>query len=243
VLDRLSLAGNETVLDAGCGTGKLTRELLELLPHGHVVASDISQNMLNAAQANLSNEFGKRVEFVAADLVDLPFNGLFDGIFSTAAFHWVQNHDRLFQSLYRALKSGGWLVAQCGGSGNLDRFLGRVAVVAQKREFSRYLGNFRNPWVFSDASTARDMLEQAGFSEVETNLEKAPTRFDTAEEFSEFVSKVILHRHLELLPNGSVRRRMLDELAERASHDHPPFELDYWRLNLSAKKPQLMAVS
>jgi trans-aconitate 2-methyltransferase len=240
-MDRLSLRGNETVLDAGCGTGKLTRELLKLLPRGHVVASDISQNMLNAAQANLSNELGERVEFVAADLMDLPFTELFDGIFSTAAFHWVQSHDRLFQSLYRALKPGGWLVAQCGGSGNLDRFLRRVAVVAQKREFSQYLGHFRNPWVFSDADTAREMLEHAGFNEVETNLEKAPTRFDTAEEFSEFASKVILHRHLELLPNERVRRRMLDQLAEQSGHDDPPFELDYWRLNLSAKKPGLMA--
>jgi trans-aconitate 2-methyltransferase len=237
ILDRLSLSGDETVLDAGCGTGKLTRELLELLPDGHVVALDVSRNMLSAAQANLASEFGDRVEFVAADLMDLPFSELFDGIFSTAAFHWVPDHDRLFQSLYRALKSGGWLIAQCGGARNLDRFLGRVAVLTQVPEFSRYLSNFQNPWVFSDAQTARRMLEAVGFIEVETSVEEARTRFDTAEQFSEFASKVILHRHLELLPDEELRRRMLDQLAEEAAHDDPPFELDYWRLNLKAKKP------
>jgi trans-aconitate 2-methyltransferase len=237
ILDRLSLNGDETFLDAGCGTGKLTRELLELLPNGHVVALDISQNMLNAAQANLSSEFGDRVEFVAADLMDLPFSELFDGIFSTAAFHWIPDHDRLFQSLYRALKPGGWLIAQCGGARNLDRFLGRVAVLTRLPEFSRYLSNFQNPWVFSDAQTARRMLQAIGFLEVDTSLEEAPTRFDNAEQFSEFASKVILHRHLELLPEEDLRRRMLDHLAEQAAHDDPPFELDYWRLNLKAKKP------
>jgi trans-aconitate 2-methyltransferase len=237
ILDRLSLSGDETVLDAGCGTGKLTRELLELLPRGHVVALDVSQNMLNAAQGNLASEFGDRVEFVAADLMDLPFSELFDGIFSTAAFHWVPDHDRLFQSLYRALKSGGWLIAQCGGARNLDRFLGRVAVLTRVPEFSRYLRNFQNPWVFSDAQTARRMLEATGFLEVDTSLEEAPTRFDNAEQFSEFASKVILHRHLELLPEEDLCRRMLDQLAEEAAQDDPPFELDYWRLNLKAKKP------
>jgi trans-aconitate 2-methyltransferase len=237
ILDRLSLSGDETVLDAGCGTGKLTRELLELLPRGHVVALDVSQNMLNAAQGNLASEFGDRVEFVAADLMDLPFSELFDGIFSTAAFHWVPDHDRLFQSLYRALKSGGWLIAQCGGARNLDRFLGRVAVLTRVPKFSRYLRNFQNPWVFSDAQTARRMLEATGFLEVDTSLEEAPTRFDNAEQFSEFASKVILHRHLELLPEEDLCRRMLAQLAEEAAQDDPPFELDYWRLNLKAKKP------
>lgn len=127
VVSRLSLRGDEVVLDAGCGTGKLTRELLELLPQGRVIALDVSQNMLSAARTNLTQEFGRQVRFVAADLLDLPFHKVFDGIFSTAAFHWVRDHDRLFRALCRALKPGGWLVAQCGGAGNLDRFLQRVA--------------------------------------------------------------------------------------------------------------------
>lgn len=237
VMDRLSLRGNEIVLDAGCGTGKLTRELLELLPNGRVVALDVSQNMLDAAQANLGQEFGDRVEFVAADLLDLPFQGLFDGIFSTAAFHWVPDQERLFQGLYRSLKPGGWLTAQCGGAGNLYRFLHRLALISCNATFSPYLSNFKNPWVFSDPQSAKRTLESAGFIQADTSLEEAPTRFKTAEEYSEFVSKVILHRHLERLPDEALRRELLGQIAKQSSHDDPPFELDYCRLNLNAKKP------
>jgi trans-aconitate 2-methyltransferase len=236
-MDRLSLQGDETILDVGCGTGKLTRELSKLLPKGRVVALDISQNMLGGARANLAKDFGNRVEFVAADLMSLPFREGFDGIFSTAAFHWVTDHDRLFQSLYRALKPGGWLVAQCGGAGNLDRFLRRVAVLAKRPEFSPYLVGFRNPWTFSSPRTAKQMLENAGFIQVDTSLETAPTRFETAEKFCEFVSKVILHHQLERLPTDHLRRELLVHMANEAHQDDPPFELDYCRLNLNARKP------
>ncbi|PYX90229.1 MAG: 16S rRNA (cytosine(1402)-N(4))-methyltransferase, partial [Acidobacteria bacterium] len=86
VLARVSVRGDETVLDAGCGTGRLTRDLLELLPRGRVVGVDLSENMLRAAQEQLQ-DFHPRVKFVSADLQHLPFRESFDGIFSTAAFH------------------------------------------------------------------------------------------------------------------------------------------------------------
>ena len=129
VMARISLRGDETILDAGCGTGRLTRDLLEALPRGRVVALDVSQNMIDAARAYLTPDFDDRLEFVACDLLHMQFEAKFDGIFSTASFHWVRDHDALFERLYRALRPGGWLCAQCGGTGNLDCFLGRVQVL------------------------------------------------------------------------------------------------------------------
>ncbi len=119
VLSELHLRGDECVLDAGCGTGKLTRLLLQNVPRGRVVGLDVSRNMVLHAQQNLRPDFGDRVQFVAADLLSLPFLGRFDGIFSTASFHWVLDHDALFRNLFQALKPSGWLHAQCGGGPNL----------------------------------------------------------------------------------------------------------------------------
>jgi len=108
VLARVHLRGDEWLMDAGCGTGRLTAQLLQSLPQGRVVGVDLSQNMLATAQDYLSPDFGGKFLLVAADLQDLPFERVFDGVFSTAAFHWVLHHDRLFRSLFRVLRPGGW---------------------------------------------------------------------------------------------------------------------------------------
>lgn len=237
VLERVSLRGDENVLDAGCGTGKLTAELLAALPRGRVVGVDLSENMLRTARENLAPRFQTRAAFAAADLQQLPFDDTFDGIFSTAAFHWVPDHDLLFRSLYRALRSGGWLVAQCGGASNLDRFLGRVAALERSPRYARHVGNYKHAWVYADPQTTADRLRAAGFAEVETSLEPAPTRFENETQFSEFASKVILHRFLEHLGDDGTRQEFMHDLTGQAAQDDPPFELDYWRLNLSGRKP------
>src|SRR5690242_11060017 len=235
VLERLALRGDEILMDAGCGTGKLTAELLEQLPHGHVIAVDLSYNMLAGAREHLQPKFRSQVSLVAADLLHLPFVNAFDGIFSTAAFHWVPDHDRLFRALHQALKTGGWLVAQCGGAGNLDRLLRRVESIQEQPKYREYLARYKPAWVFADAETAAARLHRAGFAEVETTVEPAPTRFESEPAFSEFVAKVILHRHLERLP-PALREEFVGDVAQYAAKDDPPFELDYWRLNLKGRK-------
>ena len=209
VLARISLRGDETVLDAGCGTGRLTRDLLEALPRGHVVGLDLSQNMLGAARAYLEPDFGGRVEFVCCDLLDMPFEQTFDGIFSTASFHWVLDHDRLFRNLHRALRPGAWLCAQCGGGKNLGRFLGRVHTLIAAQPYAQHFAGYPYPWEFSDAETAASRLCHAGFEEIETSLEEAPTKFPNAQEFHQFVESVILRNHLDRIPDRALRDQLL----------------------------------
>lgn len=237
VLSRARFQGGETVLDAGCGTGRLTAELLRRLPTGRVVALDLSCNMLRTATQQLSNEFRGRVTFVASDLGSLPFQSAFDHIFSTATFHWVPDHDRLFRGLFGALKPGGSLISQCGAKGNLQMLLRRVAVLCQAAEFRAYLGSYRDCWVYSDAESAAGRLRAAGFSGVETWIEPAPTPLKTAERYSEFIANVILHRHLERLPSDGLRAEFISELTRQAANDDPAYELDYWRLNMDARRP------
>ena len=239
VLARLSLRGDETVLDAGCGTGLLTSELLELLPRGRVVAIDLSRSMLLTAKKHLAldSPSAGRVNFLQVELPSLPFIAAFDGVFSTATFHWVLDHDRLFHSVFQALRPGGWLCAQCGGGPNIARFLARVSILASTPPYARYLADYKLPCQFSDAETAAARLRRAGFLDIETSLEAAPTHFDSAEDYSHFIATAILRTHLARLPNQSIRESFLNELTQRAAADNPPYELDYWRLNLQAKKP------
>ena len=234
VLSRLRLRGDEVVLDAGCGTGRLTAELLEALPRGHVVGVDLSENMLKSARQHLMR-FGARASLLACDLLYLPFERVFDGIVSTAAFHWVLDHNQLFLSLRRALVPGGWLEAQCGGGPNLAALRNRANALAATGNFAPFFADFREPWLYQDAEEAAETLRHAGFVDVDTSIEPAPTYLDSAEQYNEFVRNIIMRRHLENIPAQADRDEFMAALTQQAAVDDPPFLLDYWRLNLRGR--------
>lgn len=239
IVERLTLRGDETVMDVGCGTGRLTAMLLERLPRGRVAAVDLSQNMLEEASAHLGPRFGGQVRFVRADLASLPFDKGFDGVFSTAAFHWVPDHERLFRSLYKSLKPGGWLVAQCGGGPNIARLMRRASVLMATEPYAAYFSGWKDSKVFADDVTTAERLRAEGFVDVETGLEPAPTVLSGADEFREFLTTVNMHAHLARLPEGPLRRRFVEELTKQAAQDDPPYSLDYCRLNISARRPEV----
>jgi trans-aconitate 2-methyltransferase len=236
VLARLPLVGNECVLDVGCGTGRLTDRLLARLPRGRVVGIDQSSNMTNVAREYLQRH-GTRIQLLVADAAALPLHEKADAVFSTATFHWVLDHPRLFSSLYCALKPGGRLVAQCGGAGNLARIHHRTDALMADPRFARAFANWSVPWEFADAETTARRLSDAGFEEVQTSVEWSPVVFPDAEAFRTFITNVICRPHLAYLDDADLREAFIDELTQLAARDDPSFELDYWRLNLSARRP------
>jgi trans-aconitate 2-methyltransferase len=239
VLGRLALVGDETVLDAGCGTGRLTADLLERLPHGRVIAVDRSTNMLAEAAAYLVPRFGDRISFLHADLQHLELPERVDAIFSTATFHWVLDHARLFRALFTCLKRGGHLVAQCGGGPNIARLRHRAETLLASPDFCAKAVGWANPWEFATPQETSRRLAAVGFTDIETSLEPAPTTFPDAPAFSEFVQSVVLRAHLDALPDEVDRRAFMAQVTALAASDNPPFTLDYRRLNLAATRPIL----
>jgi len=238
VLDRLLLVGTETVVDAGCGSGRLTAGLLQRLPGGYVIAIDRSRNMLQQAADNLIPHFGDRVTFVQADIQSLVLQSSVDAIFSTATFHWIQDHQRLFDHLFHALKPGGRLVAQCGGAGNIARLQERAATLLDSPPYRGDSSGWTNPWEFALPEATEARLEAAGFIDIQTSLEAAPTTFPHAAAYREFVQSVVLRAHLAAIPDDRTRLTFMDTIAAQAESDDPPYTLDYWRLNLAATRPQ-----
>jgi trans-aconitate methyltransferase len=235
VLARLELAGNERVLDAGCGTGRLTARLLERLPAGHVIALDASPAMLEVARRELAR-FGDRVSFVQATLgKDALPEGL-DVVFSTATFHWVLDHDALFTSIARALVPGGRLHAQCGGAGNLERTHALVQRVGARPVYRAALAEMSDPWRFADVRASEQRLRAAGFVELDVSLEAAPTPFADQKSYAEFMAAVVLRPFLAQLPDA-LHAGFVAEISELAARDDPPLLLDYVRLNLRARAP------
>lgn len=239
VLARLPLRGDETVLDAGCGTGKLTERLLERLPRGHVIAMDQSANMLSHAMSHLAPRFGDAVSFQRQDLLALDADAIADFVFSTATFHWIADHDTLFSVLYRALRPGGWLIAQCGGGPNIGVIATRALTLLREEQerFTADAGSWNGPWHFAGAEETEAALQRAGFRRVSAELIHAPVTMPDAASYREFLGTVVLGTHLERLPDDQARASFLDRMVELGAEDEIPFSLDYWRLNLTGQRP------
>ena len=223
ILDRLPLEGDETVLDAGCGTGRVTQLLLDRLPRGHVIAVDSAPSMVETAREAL----GERATVIQTDLAELTLEEPVDAAFSNAVFHWIPDHDRLFAALHAAMRPGAPLVAQCGGRGNVERFHETVKEVAEEDPFAEHLGGWGGPWNYAGPEETAARLERAGFEAVKTWLEPWPL---TPPEPREYMRSVCLGHHLERLPE-ELRGAFTDAVAERANP-----ELDYVRLNISARR-------
>ncbi len=223
VLDRLPLRGDETVIDAGCGTGRVTQHLLERLPDGHVVALDASPSMLDAARLRLQGD--DRVRFVNADLLAFKpadVGAPVDAVFSTATFHWVLDHDHLFRNIAAALRGGGRLVAQCGARRNIDQLTDVVRGLGVERPGS---------WLYASVDDTVDRLRHAGYVDVDVWTNDEPTPFDTADQLRDFLEAVCL-RECVVTMSRDERQAFLDAVVERM----PSRVIDYVRLNIVASR-------
>ncbi|MGZ5337719.1 MAG: class I SAM-dependent methyltransferase [Solirubrobacterales bacterium] len=224
VLERLELNGDETVLDAGCGSGRVTAELLERLPKGRLIALDASPAMVDKARDAL----GDSVEYAVMDLAELELSEQVDVVFSTATFHWVPDHDNLFRRVRACLKPAGRLHAQCGGAGNVAEHTKAIAAVGARPEFAEHFETMPVMWNFSGAEATEERLGEAGFAEARAWLQPKPV---TPSDPREFIRTVTIGPHLARLPE-----ELGDPFLDAVVAEMPePVMLDYVRLNMEAR--------
>ncbi|MFL5755665.1 MAG: class I SAM-dependent methyltransferase [Chloroflexota bacterium] len=221
VVDRLPLTGSERVLDAGCGSGRVTEALLDRLPDGQVIALDGSPSMVAEARRRLAG-FGDRVVFVVADLLaPLPVERAVDAILSTATFHWILDHDRLFANLARAMRPGARLAAQCGGRGNIDSAMRAL----------EQMGEPTAGKLFAGPEETESRLRAAGFTDVRCWLEAKPRHWPDDESFETFLRTVVLGDNIaNKAPDDA------DAFVHEVAHRIGSRELDYVRLNIDATR-------
>jgi trans-aconitate 2-methyltransferase len=226
VLDRLTLRGDETVVDAGCGSGRVTQQLLERLPRGRVVAVDASADMLAAARERCGDE---RVGYVRQDLAALDLPEPADAVFSTATFHWIADQAALYWSLHGALKPGGRLVAQCGGEGNIADVRAAVgAVIADDAEIAARLAG-HDPWRFLAPEETEAHLSAAGFAASRAWLQDWTVE---APDGRTWLRTINLGGHVQRLGDPALADRFIERVWEHMGGD--PLSIAYVRLNIDA---------
>jgi trans-aconitate 2-methyltransferase len=238
IIARLQPLAGERILDLGCGTGRLTREIIKAAggrSTARVIGLDRSGAMLAVARADAAiSEWP--IAYVQGDGAALPFANAFDAVFSAATLHWIHDHTAVFRSVSTALVPSGRFVAQCGGTRNLERMLEHTRALMASSPYREHFAGWRDPWNFADPETTAARLKAAGLTGIKTWLEEAPVDLENAEKYADFVSCVCIRHHLDRLP-PNLRRSFTDDLTARAAGDAHPFTLDYWRLNIGARKP------
>lgn len=228
VLGRLPLAGHETVIDAGCGSGRVTRALLDRLPRGRVIGVDGSPSMIAAAHERLGDD--PRLELRVADLTELEVEPA-DAILSTATFHWIGDHALLFGRLRAALRPGGRLVAQCGGEGNIAAVHAAARGVGAEEPFAPHLAGWAGPWRFAAPAPTEELLAAAGFSQARAWLEDRPV---TPADPRAYLREINLGAHLEQLPD-ELREPFVDAVLQRLDRTAGDgVQIGYVRLNIDA---------
>lgn len=226
VIGRLELRGDEDVLDAGCGSGRVTVLLLEKLSEGSLIGIDGSASMVEMAREKL----GDRAEIREGDLAELDLHEQFDLVFSTAVFHWVPDHENLFRRLFAALRPDGRLVAQCGGHGNVASLVAVIADVAAQPRFAEHFEGMQSALNFATPKDTEARLEAAGFEDMRCWLQRKDTQ---PAEPKPFLANLTLGPQLERLP-AELRDPFVDEVAAGMGE---PLVLDYVRLNIEARRP------
>ena len=269
VLEWRKWYGHEIVMDAGCGSGMLTKELAKKVPRGKVYAVDIDSNMIRRARDNL--QFFDNVEIVQSSFTDIKLPRKLDVIFSNSALHWVQDHKKAFQNFWELLKptncikegstfigkkskvssntctpspsSGGQLLIQCGGFGNLQQNITLLERITYLDQFKEYFVDWKQPWYFAKSDDTNKLLKEVGYvnTTVSSNSDRVilPNRYT----YSKFMKTVVMKSYLERLSidnHGDKLKALflemfLDEIEKSTNQSKVGWFLDFVRLNIVAQ--------
>jgi trans-aconitate methyltransferase len=234
--------GNEIVLDAGCGSGRLTKILSIKVPQGKVIAVDYDLSMIRLAKENLAKI--SNIEFIKKDISQLELEEKVNVVFSNAVLHWILNHKKVFERLWQILNSGGQLLIQCGGHRNLTKTLSIINKVRKSKEFNNYFCNnkgediWNQTWYFAKKEDTEKILQEIGFRNIQVFLEDKEAKFSNKEEYFLFIKTIVLLPYLKYLPNETLKdkfaKSVIQEIEDNAKELQ--WKLDFVRLNINAIK-------
>lgn len=239
LISGLNLMGNESLLDVGCGDGKVTAEVAAYLEAGTVVGIDNSEEMIALANKNFPSHLYPNLSFQQQDARELPFCREFSVVFSNAVLHWVLDHGPVLKGIYRALKPGGRVVVQMGGKGNAARVVEAVNEIMNQNEWQGYFDKFSFPYGFYSPEEYEPWLRDAGFNVVSLELKPKDMVHENVKNFKGWFRTTWLP-YLHRVPEESWEA-FIDVVTETYLRINPPdregnIHTGMQRLEFAAKK-------
>jgi trans-aconitate 2-methyltransferase len=170
LIAKLQLEGHESILDIGCGDGKVTAEIAAAVPQGSVLGIDNSSSMIELAQREFPAAQYPNLTFQLADARRLTFDQQFEVVFSNAALHWVRNHIPVLDSIYKSLCRGGRILLQMGGRGNAASIIMILDAMKKTEKWRSYYTDFKFPYGFHDTAKYKKWLQKTGFQSIRADL-------------------------------------------------------------------------
>lgn len=172
MIGKLGLGGSESVLDIGCGDGKVTALIASSLPGGTVTGIDSSASMIALAKKKFPASAYPNISFLQADATRLSFTNQFDLAFSSAALHWIPDQASVLKGTGAALKPSGRIFFQMGGRGNAKDILDIANRKIREERWRYYFTGFSLPLTFYSPEEYEVLLRGAGL--VPRRLELIP---------------------------------------------------------------------
>ncbi len=220
LIAKLKLKGSESVLDIGCGDGKVTAEIATRLPHGSVTGIDSSQEMIDLACRTFPHTEFPNLRFIHKDACQLDFHQEYDIAFSNAVLHWVRDHRAVLKGIYTGLKNPGRLLLQMGGRGNVADMTGVVLGIAARPEWSPYFKSFIPPYNFLGTEEYSKWLPEAGFKPLRIEL-IAKDMAQQGKEGLEGWFRTTWHPFIHRVPLA-MQQDFIDEVMDGYLRQYPP---------------------
>jgi len=234
LIEKSGLRGDESILDIGCGDGKIT-DLLAQRTSGEVVGIDRSPEMIAYAQAAFPGQV-----FIETDAQALQFGARFDVVFSNAALHWVPDHEAVLRGIYRALKPGGKAALQMGGHGNAAEVFAAFEQI--RPAYADCFDGFVSPYTFCKPEAYKGWLAKAGFKRFEATLLRKEMVHETADAFRGWLETTwfpYIRRVPETRRSQFVQAWMAAYLARCPRDDEGRVRIDMVRLEVFALKEKM----
>jgi trans-aconitate 2-methyltransferase len=236
----LKLEEDESILDIGCGDGRITAHLAGLVPNGSVLGIDLSPEMIRFAADKYPPAEHSNLSFRVGDASHLHFSEEFDLVVSFACLHWVKDHLPVLKAVRQSLVPGGRFLMQCGGRGNAARILDLTADVTASPSWKEYFTGFSFPYHFYGPEEYRVWLAEAGLRSHRVGLVPKDMIHQGQAGLESIVRNTWLP-YLERLPDH-LRDEFVKEIVVRYLERYPLDEkgqahVQMMRLEVEAEKP------